>query len=338
MSHNHYTPKRRAMSMAELNHNKTLNLRLEAHLRSLATETGDNLYAAQADRVHYCSTFWQGQYCPKCGKYHNMHTTGCKHRLCPICATRFARVTAMQALEAIDLIAQDSPDIELELLTLTQRNVEGDDLCNEINKLLQAWAYLCNRPHMRGSIIGWARTIEIVPSIDLDGTYHPHIHAIMIHRATKKAPTLQWYIDAWRSGLHLDYDPVCDLRPIDNASSAVFEVSKYISKMSRVYDGSALEHDHVRYMTKAIYNRRLRSYGGVWRKARIRLGQMQAEAMDDDALSEYGDITDLTAKCPSCSAKMIDTTLRWAGLHYVTMPDQIAVIPMPQSYKEFLQT
>lgn len=324
--HCNYTRSRRLMSMAELNHSKTLSKRLAEHLRSIAVETNDKKFESQSIRVHYCSTYWNGFYCQACGKYHNMHTTGCKHRLCPICATRTARATAIQAVEAISRIRSKWPDIQLSLLTLTQRNVDGPELSTEISSLLNAWYYLCNQKTARKKILGWARTVEIVPGINGDGTYHPHIHAILVHRG--ECPDVGWFADKWQKGMNLDYLPVCDLRPIEDEQGAVFEVSKYISKMTRVYDGTSREHDHVRYMTEAMDNRRLRSYGGEWRKARQELGQIAAEQLDDDALDEYGEITDLSGACPNCGSGTVPACLRWAGLRYVGDPIDSRVIPM----------
>lgn len=326
MSHCHYTPSRRLMSMAELNHNKTLNMRLFDHLHSLAKEYNDKRYYSQAERVKYCSTWWNGFFCESCGKYHGMHTTGCKHRLCPICATRTSRVTAIQALEAIDYIKRQKPGINLSLLTLTQRNVMGEDLNNEINAILKAWACLQNQRSFRALTIGWARTIEIVPALALDGTYHPHVHAIIIHE--QPLPTAEWFAEKWQAGMGLEYIPVVDLRPIADEEGAVFEVSKYVSKMTRVYDGTSHEHDHVRFMTQAMNNRRLRTYGGEWRKARAALNMLHAEELDDDALDEYGELNDLSGACPGCGSATVPACLRWSGLRYTGIPNDIRVIPM----------
>ena len=189
---------------------------------------------------------------------------------------------------------------------------------------------MANQRLFRGCVIGYARTIEIVPALAKDGTYHPHVHAILIHK--KGIMPVQWFADRWKAALHLDYDPMCDLRPIDDDQGAVFEVSKYISKMTRVYDGTSHEHNHVRYLLEATYNRRLRSYGGEWRKARLHLNQMPVETMDDDAISEYGEMTDLSGKCPNCGSATVAATLRWAGMRYVTIPEDIRVISMGESF------
>ena len=98
--------------------------------------------------------------------------------------------------------------------------------------------------------------------------------------------------------------------------------------MTRVYDGTEHEHDHVRYMTEAMQSRRLRTYGGEWRKARIALNMMNAEDLDDDAIDEYGELTDLSGACPGCGSGTVPACLRWSGLRYVGIPDDIRVIPM----------
>lgn len=321
--------------MAELNHNKTLNMRLADHLRSLAVELNDPRYASQAERVHYCSTFWQGAFCPQCNKYHYMHTTGCKHRLCPICATRAARVTAAQALEAMEYMRSNNDGLKCSLLTLTQRNVEGENLSDEVARMLDGWYNVINQRLFRHSTIGWARTIEIVPALANDGTYHPHVHAIIVHKGDLRL-SLDWFVARWRSGMNLDYDPVCDLRPIDDEEGAVYEVSKYVSKMTRVYDGTEREHEHVKWLSGATYARRLRSYGGEWRKARIALSQRPVEIMEDDEISEYGEMQRLDMICPHCNSATVFATLRWAGLRYATIPNQISVIPFPTTFQERL--
>lgn len=319
MSHCHYTPSRRLMSMAELNHNKTLNMRLADHLKSLAVEMEDHRIANQAERVKHCSTFWNGFYCESCGKFHGMHTTGCKHRLCPICATRQARVTAMQAMEAVEYIRKVNPDMQMSLLTLTQQNVKGERLALEVSLMLQAWSAFANRKPIR-RLIGWARTVEIVPALDVSQeTYHPHIHSILIHKPGQ-AITSEWAAEAWKEAMYLTYTPVVDVRPIIDEEGAVFEVSKYVSKLTRVFDGSPWEHDHVRYMTEAMSSRRLKSYGGEWRKARVALNMMAAEDMPDDALDEYVD-NDLTGNCPGCGSATVPACLSWAGLRYRGIKD-----------------
>lgn len=312
--------------MAELNTWKCLNLKLADHLQKLGDETGEHRFYSKAERAKHCSTFWNGFYCESCGKYHGMHTTGCKNRLCPICATRTARVTAIQAVEAIEKIKQQYPECQLSLLTLTQRNVEGADLAAEISRMLKGWSYVINRAPVR-RLIGWARTIEIVPAINGGTKYHPHIHAIIVHHPSG-CPSVSWWIEAWKAGMGLNYYPVCDLRPIKDQDGAVFEVSKYVSKMTRVYDGSKAEHNHVRYMSEAMESRRLRTYGGEWRKARIDLNITDAEDLDDDALDEYGELNDLSGACPGCGSATVPACLRWAGLRYVNIPDQIKVIPI----------
>ena len=325
MSHCHYTPSRRVMSMAELNHNKTLNIRLADHLQSLAVETGDAKYASQANRARYCSTFWSGFYCESCGKFHSMHTTGCKHRLCPICATRQSRVTAMQAVEALRWMRGRREGLRVSLLTLTQRNVPGEGLSEEIGRMLIGWAHIQNSRVFRTVTEGWARTIEVVPGINQDGTYHPHVHALIVHEM--KLPPVEWWAERWKTGMHLDYLPVCDLRPVEDEEGAVFEVSKYVSKLTRIYDGTAAEHDHVRYLSEALYNRRLRSYGGDWRKARLQLNMMDAEKMPDDALDEYVE-NRLDDSCPQCGKATVASCLRWSGLRYNVVPNDIRVIPV----------
>lgn len=320
MSHSHYIPKRAGLSMAELNQSKKQVLRLAQHLTTLYHETGDERYSAAAARSASCSTYWQGFYCPICGTYHNMHTTGCKHRLCPICAVRASRVVARQATEAVDFMLSDSPDLQCSLLTLTQRNVEGDRLSDEVDSMLAAWQALRHLRAFSRNVAGWARTIEIIPAKD-KVTYHPHIHAILVHRGLNEISGGAWWARAWANSMKLDYFPIVDIRPIEDMQGAVYEVSKYVSKLSRVYDGTSRELDHVRYIGNAMYQRQLRTYGGEWLKARRALNMARVEQMDDDAIAEYGDMLNTEGTCDRCSTQLRAVCLSWAGLSYVVDGD-----------------
>lgn len=314
MSHLHYSIKSRGLSMAELNSAKAQSLKLAKDLQAIYQESNQEKYASMAGRVRYCSTFWQGFYCAKCGKFHQMHTTGCKHRLCPICAVRSARVVAVQAMEAIEDISSRYPSSICSLLTLTQKNVDGRNLCSTIDSMLSAWQKLRHIRRFNREIIGWARTIEIIPALD-DISYHPHIHAIIVHEPNAEVSMNgAWWSNSWRDCMGLDYQPIVDVRQIEDRQGAVYEVSKYVSKLSRIY-GSQNELNHVKYIGDAMYNRQLRTYGGEWLKARRNLNQLAVEKMDDDAISEYGELA--TDKCAICNTQMTAVCLSWSGLTYL---------------------
>ena len=313
MSHYHYTPKRSGLSMAELNQAKKQTLRLSMHLQSIFDKTNDDRYRSQAYRSRTCSTFWNGFYCEKCGKYHYMHTTGCRHRLCPICAVRASRVVACQALEAISWIKEHDNNVSFSLLTLTQKNVSGEALASTIDSMLAAWQTLRHLRAFGKEVTGWARTIEIVPALDGDG-YHPHIHAIIIHKGMPRLSNGAWWSNAWRDCMKLDYNPIVDIRPISDEVGAVYEVSKYISKLSRIYDGTPAEEDRIFHIGNAMYNRQLRTYGGIWLKARRAVNMVRVEQMDDDTISTYGEMLQTT--CAVCDSELVAVSLAWSGLTY----------------------
>ena len=316
MSQNNDTTSRSTLSMSDLNRTKKTSLKLAAHLKTLHERTGDQRYLSQATRVHYCSTFWQGFYCEKCGKFHHMHTTGCRHRLCPTCAVRASRVVAVQAMEALEHIRIVLPDISCSLLTLTQRNVPGESLNGEIDAVLKAWQALRHLRPFGRHVLGWARTIEIIPALDGRG-YHPHIHAIIIHRNLGPLSHPGWWSQSWRECMKLDYNPIVDIRPIEEERGAIYEVSKYISKMSRIYVGGERELENVQWIGDAMHQRQLRTYGGCWLKARRVLNQLRVEQLSDDELSEYGEALDTRGACVDCETPLKAVCLSWAGLTYV---------------------
>ena len=269
-----------------------------------------------ADRVRSCSTYWSGFKCPQCGRLHGMITYGCKHRLCPICATRKSRATAAQAMQVIEALQrQEKPgDWEYCLLTLTQRNVSGENLSREIDALLDAWSRLRYLRVIRSDLLGWARTVEITAGAN--DTYHPHIHCILIIRRGSQLRLTSYWRRLWSKMMGLDYEPICDCRGITDAA-AVFEVSKYVTKVGKLLSNPDLGqcYDDVRYIGDAISGRRLRSYGGVWAKMRREMKMVDVESMDDGALDAAGALLDGHGQC-ECGSAVEAVCLMWSGMEY----------------------
>lgn len=297
---------------------KKQSLRLASILRDWARETDSPTLAARAERAAGCSTVWQGWRCPDCGRLHHMVSYGCRERLCPICAAKAARATAAQALQALPIIdsISEGPRLHWALVTLTQRNVPGEDLSAEIDRMLEAWAALRHQKPVKRTLLAWARNIEITYNAQAD-TYHPHVHCIVAvadQQLTMPESTL-WWADRWAQAMTLDYTPVCDVRPMVS-DKAVYEVSKYVCKMSSVYQLPAPEcAKAIRCIALAIAGRRLKSYGGLWLKARRLIGQRDAETLTDQELADEADGLELSCVCGS-SSPLVPYTLVWAGMDY----------------------
>ena len=288
---------------------KTYNVALAESLRRL----GDRRWSNVAN----CSQALGIKYCAQCGVKHVDVSWCCRHRLCSVCALRRSRKTGRQALEAFGWL-KDAGKLDgtrLALLTLTQRNVSAGDLVPTLDALLSALTALRHVREVRRSLLGSARNVEITYNARAR-TYHPHVHMILIldPEAPEAMGQMRYWRDLWRRLMHLDYDPICDIRPINDAEGAVCEVSKYVIKPSSIF-GLQLEPDHldqvVAALNQVLAGRRLVSYTGIWRQARAALKQQ-----DPDVDLEH----DNTADVCGCGAALMDAVLRWDGLEYNAAP------------------
>lgn len=207
----------------------------------------------------------------------------CDDRLCPLCAAKNARRVAANARVVLER-AQHEAMLKPYLLTLTQRNCRENELTDRVSDMLKSWDSITHGLRKnRRFLQGYARTIEITVNYH-DGSYHPHLHSIMLLspdapremlRARYWAALWAKYMDTKR---YQDIIPVCDIRPIKpnkrkrltSTSAAAAEVAKYTAK-----SGSILSHagayERILAIDQAISGRRLRSYGGVWRTIRAQM-------------------------------------------------------------------
>jgi len=308
-----YSTKSTGLQVHHIRMSKRQSLTLAYVLYLEGVETGDNACFARASYVQQCSSWWQGLKCPTCGQLHSMITYGCHHRLCPICSVRKSRAVAAQAMQVIAQV-QEKGEYDYSLLTLTQRNVPAEALRGEIDRMLSAWSSVRYLRQIRRDLVGWARTIEI--TVGRDGTYHPHIHCILITRPRSPLSQSATWRQIWAQAMDLNYDPVCDCRPIKDIT-AIYEVSKYVTKLAKVFDGPLGEvYDTVKTLEGATYHRRLRSYGGLWASIRRAMAMVDVDEMDDGALDAAGAMLDGHDDVCSCGTKFEPVCLIWSGMDY----------------------
>lgn len=270
---------------------------------------GDRRWANVAN----CSQALGIKYCAKCGIAHVDVSWCCRHRLCGVCAVRRSRKTGKQALDAFAYLKEQGQldGVRLALLTLTQRNVPAADLGAELDKLLAALVSLRHVRDVRRCLLGSARNIEVTYN-SRKRTFHPHVHLILIlsPEAPEEMLSARYWRLLWARLMGLDYEPICDLRPLHDEEGAVCEVSKYCIKPSSIF-GLNLDPDHldqvVFALNQVLAGRRLVSYTGIWRKARQVLNQR-----DPDEDLEHDDSRDVCG----CGAVLMDAVLRWDGLEY----------------------
>lgn len=199
----------------------------------------------------------------------------CKDRLCPICNWRRSKKVFSQAGAVMKKAVND---YEFLFLTLTQKNVKGDDLKDEIDKMMEGFRKLTRKKEFKNAFKGFFRALEITYNKKRDD-FHPHFHVILA--VNKSYAKSKFYLKQkdivalWRNCMGLDYDPVIDIRKFKTAdgkelSKSLAEATKYTVKdadyIIKNKDGEInyKRTDRVvKYLSEALAYRRLIAWGGV---------------------------------------------------------------------------
>lgn len=226
---------------------------------------------AKAERLQDCAT--KLVFAVDSGNKHLIQANFCRVRLCPVCAWRRSLKAFVQTRRVMDAITVDQEYAYL-FVTLTVRNVEGDQLSDTITGLMRGWRNLIYAAQVKRAVKGYYRGLEVTHNVDAESpsynTYHPHFHCIFA--VNKRYFNGQGYIKQkdwialWRRAMRLDYDPVVDVRRVKGCTAeAVAEAAKYAVKAEDyiIPDDWDLTVDTVRVLDEALAKRRLIAYGGV---------------------------------------------------------------------------
>lgn len=205
------------------------------------------------------------------------HAKFCKIRLCPMCAWRRSLKIFAQTSKIMDCYDQLNPTHKYIFLTLTCRNVVGNELSNQIDRLSNAWRNMVRYADVfRGQVSGWFRALEVTHNLQVD-TYHPHYHCILAvsdsYFTGHDYVSQPDWIRLWRKYLCVDYDPFVDVRLLRGGKSGVAEVSKYAAKPADYlivddnYNIDIAQTDRaVAVLDSALHKRRLVAYGGEFKR------------------------------------------------------------------------
>ena len=210
----------------------------------------------------------------------------CKSKLCPICNWRRSMKYGVQLGQIIDVARERKPKAKFIFLTLTVKNVPGEELGAELSRLSKAFKRLFDRAKVKKAVIGYLRAVEVTYSAERDD-YHPHIHVLLMVKASyfKKA---EYYIsqeewtEMWEQSAKLDYKPVVHVRKVRpnkrkangemDLRGGVLEVAKYptkpIEKMGKTEKQKLKVTDD---LMKALKNKRQIGFGGLFKEIRKEL-------------------------------------------------------------------
>jgi len=276
--------------------------------------------AGQPDKARLCQdcgTWLSFAECLRDGTKHLLQANFCGQRLCPLCAWRRSMKLSAEVSLVLHLAANTWPERPFVMLTLTQRNVPGQGLADEVSRILDGWSRLQRRREFR-EVAGWLRTLEVTYNAEA-GTWHPHLHVLL--QAMPSYFTGRGYVShakwvaAWRAVLNLDYDPSVEVHRVrrrasgDPLAAAAAEVGKYAVKDGDMA-GDTPEDASQRLVVldSALASRRLVAWGGDLRQL---ARQVESEAGDEDDLVHImGD--DHGPTCPVCGSDLAEVIYRWS--------------------------
>ena len=289
---------------------KELNLKLSQILEVIDSDHRRDV----ANRVRDCGTYIEGMF-SKTSKNHKITRANfCKHRLCPLCAWRRSRKTYGELIQVVNEISSRG-SYRFIFLTLTVKNVKGDDLKSEIEHIFHSWDKLKKRKEFQKAIKGFFRNLEVTYN-DKTKEYHPHIHALLcVNNNYFKGRNYIKHSDwqrLWKECCEVDYEPQVDVRVVKDRENkgyerAVAEVGKYTVK-AYDYLTHSLEEDVeiVKTLEIALHRKRLTVFGGLLSEVKKELQIKDNEELTDDGDdSIYFDTND----------EIVRTVLTWnAGL------------------------
>lgn len=204
------------------------------------------------------------------------HTFFCKQRLCPMCAWRRSLKSFHQLSTIMDFvdkarIARYGAPYAYILITLTLRNTDILDLPETLDLMLESFRTIYRSKKWGDAIKGCHRTLEITYNKETN-TFHPHLHLLCAVNPSyfqSSAYISQKAMQAmWKKALRIAYDPIVDIRKVEDTGGAIAETAKYVTKDD---DWSLLPDDKAEAVVAALHvalkNRKLYALYGVFRKA-----------------------------------------------------------------------
>lgn len=276
-------------------------------LKTLAlAESYKRLGMKKGYRVAECSTYLEYKKWLSDNTVKLYRANFCKVRLCPMCAWRRSKKIYGQVSKVMDKALEDK-EYRFLFLTLTCKNVEGEELSKTLDKLFHSFKKMSERKVFKKAIKGWFRALEVTHNLNEGSksydTYHPHFHIIlMINKSYFNDPN--YYISQsewtslWKDCLGVDYSPRVDIRAFKSnnktqTAKSVAEVATYTVKdndyIVKNEDGTVNEEltdSAVWILDKALSRRRLVAFGGELKAIHKKLN------LDDaiDGRLEDGDI------------------------------------------------
>lgn len=202
-----------------------------------------------------------------------------------MCNWRRSMKYSYQTSRIVDEAIKQEPKARFLFLTLTVRNVSGDDLNKTLTSLTQSFDRLFRRAKVKKNLLGYLRSVEVTHN-EKEKTYHPHIHVLMMIRPSYfkgggYISQKEWG-EMWSQSLKVNYFPIVDIRVVKQSyhgiEKAIVETAKYPVKPM---DLDVTDKQVVDDLYQGLYRKRQLGFGGLFKAIKKQL------ALDD---IENGDL------------------------------------------------
>lgn len=219
----------------------------------------------------------------------------CRVRLCPMCQWRRSLKLFSQVSKITDYINQQNNQVRYLFITLTQKNCNGSELVQEINKINKSFSLLVDKTkHVQPAtkfkkmLLGYIKSTEVTYNPKTK-TYHPHLHCIFAVQGEYFNKENYINKNSWRAIwadlLKVDYLPQVNVQAIKPArqQKAVAELAKYPAKVSSILNLPQMQAVQVVMdLTTLCYKRRFVAFGGIFKKTKALLKLQDVEAENAD--------------------------------------------------------
>lgn len=246
----------------------------------------------------------------------------CKNKLCALCNWRRSMKYSYQASKIVEEAMIRQPKGRFLFLTLTVKNVTGQELNQSMTDILRGFNRLMKYKKVDKNLIGFLRATEVTYSKELD-SYHPHLHVLLMvkpgyFRSKDDYLTQEEWTELWQKAMKLDYTPMVDIRAVKadkgkGLKGAILETAKYPVKPFDVIDEKTDFTDQEKLqivddMLTGLHRKRQIGFGKLFKEIKK---DLDLDDLEDGNLVQTGEDKDGTS-----SGREIVAIWNWERKNY----------------------
>ena len=202
----------------------------------------------------------------------------CRERICSVCAWRRQAKFTAQTFPIISILEDQS--YRFIFVTLTLKNMRYEELKLATDTILRGYELLRKRRKIKRAWKGIIRSMELSYNAE-QKTFHPHLHLLVAVRENYFTDSDQYITQAeltklWGDCIDVDYNPICNIKIVDDSGAGAVESLKYSLKPTQAREAFSA-------FFYILRGRRLVSFCGVFAKLRkeLRFSDFENVLTDD---------------------------------------------------------